>query len=887
MSGLKVPESGRTAALFLAAFVVYLTGLAPGLVLEDSGEMLAAAATLGNTHPPGHPLYILSSRLAFLLPAGSPAFRVNVLSAVWMSLSVLAIRRTAAMLLPAGPAAMAAAAAFLFSRTAWWQAGIPEKYSLAVLLFSLALFHILKAEKEERQGRAVARASLLTGLTLCHHLVGLFLLAPLALVLFRARSRRALAVALVAVSIPLGLKALYPPLRAQFLPPVNWGAPDRVGRWVDYAGARLYVSRYFFSETDPSSVALTAIREVFSMPWEELGPVLLLAPLGALWVVRSTGGAAPGVLASVLASNLVLALACPTPEAEKYFLPSYWILALLAGLGTGWLATRWGRKAAVVVAVAAIAVEAWSSAGYARRDNDYTAPDHVRNMLVAVPDSGLVVAWGDPWLLPLLYPAHVAPDARSVIVVPAEALLTGAPGRAGLEKAAGLAPGSLHGYQDGPALLWKVAALRGARGLFLTQGSMAGQVPSRGAKWAGASIRVTGPGEPFGLDGASRRIGRSLRLRSLGRPRGLFETLLASYYAQSMYVQGLLALKEGQPELALSMASLGGYFNPALPEIADLRARSVAALGYSSVAFTWWKRALKITPGGTYLEPYLGLARLADRDRDAEQELEYIRMAALAGGGQRDPGIVAGDEARAAGRRAVARREYRAAAARVLAARGMAYFQNGKLPQAGSSWEDALELDPKMGQVLQNLGSLAALEERFADAVRWYRRALAVVPGSSEVRENIAKACEGAAWLARIPQLEKAADGNPGKAASWVELGNAYWFVGRARSAESTYRRALAIDKGNARAWTNLGSALVNQGRMDEAIAACEAGVEADQKYVEAALNLVAIYQGLGQRGEVERWLKKAWEGSPGDARVAAAMRAAGLAVPAGNGARK
>jgi tetratricopeptide (TPR) repeat protein len=410
---------------------------------------------------------------------------------------------------------------------------------------------------------------------------------------------------------------------------------------------------------------------------------------------------------------------------------------------------------------------------------------------------------------------------------------------------------------------------------------MSGQVPSRGARWAGAIIRVTDPREPFTLEGASRRIARAFRLRSMGRPRGLFEELLASYYAQSMYVQGVLALKEGDARLALSMAALGGYFNAGLPEVAELKARALSALGFRSAAFGWWKRAIKLTPGGTYLDPYLGLAALAGKDGDGDQELEYTRMAALAGGGRGDPGIAGGDEARAAGRRKDALRLYRAAAARVLASRGMAYFQGGKLPQAGSSWEDALALDPGQAQALQNLGSIAALEERFTDALAWYRRAGAVAPGSSELAENIAKAKEGLAWLPRIPRLESAVSAGPGDPGRWVELGNAYWFAGRARSAEAAYRRALRLDPGNARAWSNLSSALVNQGRVDEAIAACRAAIKADPRYVEASLNLAAIYRGMGWLSGVEETLLNAWKANPGDARLAAAMRAAGVNPPA------
>src|SRR5262249_50248410 len=54
-------EAGLTG---VAALAVYLLTASPGLATGDSGELIAAAWTLGVAHPPGYPLY---TALGFLI----------------------------------------------------------------------------------------------------------------------------------------------------------------------------------------------------------------------------------------------------------------------------------------------------------------------------------------------------------------------------------------------------------------------------------------------------------------------------------------------------------------------------------------------------------------------------------------------------------------------------------------------------------------------------------------------------------------------------------------------------------------------------------------------------------------------------------------------------
>lgn len=168
---------------FLSVFAVYLQGLSPSIQLDDTGELVTCALTLGNAHPPGYPWHAMLGKLSILLPVGSPAFRINLLSAacgaaaafvLWKLLADLAER----FRLQTVVVCLTGASAFAFSRTAWGQSSIAEVYALLLVLFACAATALLRAALT-RENRTLLVAAYLSGLTLSHHLMGLYLLLPL------------------------------------------------------------------------------------------------------------------------------------------------------------------------------------------------------------------------------------------------------------------------------------------------------------------------------------------------------------------------------------------------------------------------------------------------------------------------------------------------------------------------------------------------------------------------------------------------------------------------------------------------------------------------------------------------------------------------------------
>src|SRR5258708_1618741 len=76
------------SAFFLGFWEILLLAQNPGLMSDDSGEMIAASYNLGIAHPPAYPLLCLVGHLFSRLPLGEEAFRFNLLSALLTVFSI-------------------------------------------------------------------------------------------------------------------------------------------------------------------------------------------------------------------------------------------------------------------------------------------------------------------------------------------------------------------------------------------------------------------------------------------------------------------------------------------------------------------------------------------------------------------------------------------------------------------------------------------------------------------------------------------------------------------------------------------------------------------------------------------------------------------------------
>ncbi|MBN1622571.1 MAG: DUF2723 domain-containing protein [Endomicrobiales bacterium] len=232
--------------IFLSTFVLYLYTLAPSITVGDSGEFCASSVILGLPHSPSYPLYCLMGKLAtILIPWGSFAFRINLMSAVLASLSVLILYYLLIGLMNrkfndeiASPSARndiekpviwwhqhlgAALVVILFACTdAFWRSSISAEVFTLNTLFAVLI--LLSVNKEH-----YLLASYLFGLGFGNHHTLIFLTPLLIVEIIRKRLYSAGYLLKLLIFFMLGFSIYaYLPIRSYKNPALDWSNPETV-----------------------------------------------------------------------------------------------------------------------------------------------------------------------------------------------------------------------------------------------------------------------------------------------------------------------------------------------------------------------------------------------------------------------------------------------------------------------------------------------------------------------------------------------------------------------------------------------------------------------------------------------------------------------------------
>lgn len=300
-----------------------------------------------------HPLLIVLGRVSMLLPFGSLAWRINLVSALSGAVAVANIALLVRRLAPDRPAAwVLAAGAFGLAHTPWWLGTICESQMLLAAIFTLELHVALSLIR--RPGADLALLlGLLSGLGLtAHNLALLALPGYVGLVGWLVVRRRLMWQALAAIA----------------------------GGWV--VGASGYLAMVAFHAADVGLVE--AVRSaLFGSSWQGdvlgssgravvmgLGYVVynfpnLALPLAAWGVVRrprQLGGAMYALLLYAAGVYFLFAVRYTVPDQFMFFPPFYATTAVWAGIGAAGLPTTRPARALAGVGLASLA---WTVAIYA------------------------------------------------------------------------------------------------------------------------------------------------------------------------------------------------------------------------------------------------------------------------------------------------------------------------------------------------------------------------------------------------------------------------------------------------------------------------------------------------------------------------------------------
>lgn len=330
-------------ALSLMTLALYVATLLPGLGIGDTAELQRVAPTLDVAHPTGYPLYTLLGWLwSHLLPGPTPAWRMNLFSAVTGALTVGILYLCARTIGQRTGVAITAALMLATSLTFWSQATITEVYALALLFQALLILAVLRWRNRQLPLWSVG---LLCGLALAHHR-SIILVMP-GLLLFIALSRwprlAEIGSALLATCLPC-LLYLYLALRA----------PPWEDRW-------LFMWRHALGTgmaavwLDPAQLWADGMERPLALVqtfiWPELLPIgTLLALAGAI----ALAGRDRALALLLIISYAIVFIFCSVYyviDIDAFLLPAHLLAALLLGEGLMLLLRPLPRSAARVASL--------------------------------------------------------------------------------------------------------------------------------------------------------------------------------------------------------------------------------------------------------------------------------------------------------------------------------------------------------------------------------------------------------------------------------------------------------------------------------------------------------------------------------------------------------
>lgn len=456
----------------LAAFIVYLTTLAPSVSFWDSGEYITCSWVSGIPHPPGVPFFVLMGRVSTLIFGFIPsvAARVNLMCAlagtVTVGLTARLIQRWCIRMKLESwlyrPVSVAGALLAAFSYTVWRNNNATETYAMAAVL-SLLILWVFDMWLEKRLlGKPAGRQLLLTGylmtLSIGNHLSALIVTFPIIAmyILYAVRKKAFEWKSPGFIAMFLGLMTLafsvhlYMPIRAIQNPEINETNPSVWTEFNKALGRNQYGQVSILNRKGPFQDQLGLYAEYLS--WQFGRPEAWTGSMGSaggivwafLWMgmailgvtgLVTLGTRRPDLLVLVGLTFFMASLAFivylnfktgpegtslgEVRERDYFFGASFIFFAVLSMLGLGSLfasaKTRRSRNAAwSMVAFPLIAlVMNWHMCD---RSGDYAARDYGINLLESCPENAVLITNGDNDTFPLWFAQGVLGVRRDVII---------------------------------------------------------------------------------------------------------------------------------------------------------------------------------------------------------------------------------------------------------------------------------------------------------------------------------------------------------------------------------------------------------------------------------------------------------------------------------------
>ncbi|MCX7683502.1 MAG: DUF2723 domain-containing protein [Anaerolineae bacterium] len=419
-------EGLADAALFVIAAAIYLATAAPDVLPADAGEFQLATTLLGVLHPPGYPLYTIVGHLFIrLLPFGTPAYRLNLMSSLLAAGALIPLARATrlwarslgASRFEALIGGVGAALALGSATTFWAQATIANIRTPAILFAALALYALARfatRHAPREKDRSLIWLGVFLGLGGGHYpplaFISLFfvcylLLCDPHLAIQPRRWWRPFLAGASAFLLPL----VYLPIRGAMNAPLAPEGLDTIPGFLHHFLARGFAGDMFaFANGVDLPQRLTLVPTLFSFQFNL--PLLAIALIGLVTLLRWQWRLFV-LMAGAWAVHTFVTITYRAPQTVEYLMPAYLPIAIAIGLCPALLSRCLvplpGRSLFTALLCALLlwagVLNGWEHApSFFELARDRSTRQIASTLLEAAPNDALILAdWH--WAMPLRY----------------------------------------------------------------------------------------------------------------------------------------------------------------------------------------------------------------------------------------------------------------------------------------------------------------------------------------------------------------------------------------------------------------------------------------------------------------------------------------------------
>jgi tetratricopeptide (TPR) repeat protein len=197
---------------------------------------------------------------------------------------------------------------------------------------------------------------------------------------------------------------------------------------------------------------------------------------------------------------------------------------------------------------------------------------------------------------------------------------------------------------------------------------------------------------------------------------------------------------------------------------------------------------------------------------------------------------------------------------------GMAYFDQGRIPEALPFFQQAVRLSPVFARAYNNIGICTSALGKHAESLAFYEKAIALMPNFATAYYNRGLAQRRLGREAdAIGSFRKAIEMKSDYSAAFNDLGISCLALDSEACANAAFQKALSLDPTNMEIWNNLGSLYLRQNRIDDALRIFSSAALKNPRYADSHYNRGVCFARLGRIPEAIREWRTVIEINPSD----------------------